>query len=130
MAFWNRRKAAAPVSKTCRGCNAEQSAEAFPALAFPDLCVRCLESEDGVAALKRGDYATALQLLGPLADQGNARAQFKLGVMYYEGQGVPQDYAEAVKWYRRAADQGYADGQGVLGFFYEKGDCGVPQDYA
>ena len=56
--------------------------------------------EDGVAAAKRGDYATAFQLWRPLAEQGHAIAQANVGVMYYEGRGVTQDYAEAVKWYR------------------------------
>ena len=64
--------------------------------------------EDGVAAYKRGDYATALRLLRPLAAQGNAAAQYLLGLMYGRGDGVPQDDAEAVKWYRLAAEQGLA----------------------
>ena len=49
--------------------------------------------EDGNAAYERGDYTNALRLLRPLAYQGVARAQYNLGVMYDEGQGVPQDYA-------------------------------------
>jgi uncharacterized protein len=85
--------------------------------------------ENATAAYDRGDYATALRLLRPLADQGNAIAQSNLGRMYDKGQGVPQDFAEAVKWYRKAADQGLAIAQNVLGFMYDKGQ-GVPQDYA
>jgi TPR repeat protein len=54
---------------------------------------------------KFGSYATALQHLRPLADQGDARAQFILGAMYAEGQGVPQNFADPVKWYRLAADR-------------------------
>jgi TPR repeat protein len=65
--------------------------------------------EDVGAAYERGDYATALRLIRPLAEQGGAKAQYNLGQMYRDGQGVPQDYAEAVKWYRLAAEQGYAD---------------------
>jgi uncharacterized protein len=84
--------------------------------------------EDGVAAYKRGDYATALRLWRPLADQGDATAQYNLGVMYGKGQGVPQDDAEAVKWYRKAADQGLAAAQYTLGVMYGKGQ-GVPQAY-
>ena len=56
--------------------------------------------EDYIAVYNRGDYAIALRLIRPLADQGNADAQYNLGVLYEKGQGVPQDYAEAVKWYR------------------------------
>jgi hypothetical protein len=61
------------------------------------------------------DYATAFRELKPLADQGDARAQTKLGIMYDHGKGVAQDDAEAVKWYRRAADQGDALAQTILG---------------
>ena len=64
-----------------------------------------------------------------LAEQGNATAQYELGVMYHNGRGVPQDYAEAVNWYRKAADQGYATAQNNLGVMYRTGK-GVPQDNA
>ena len=84
--------------------------------------------EDAVLAYNKGDYATALRLLRPLANQGNVSAQYNLGGMYAKGQGVPQDYAEAVKWYRLAANQGDADAQVNLGIMYHKGQ-GVPQDY-
>ncbi len=46
---------------------------------------------EGVAAYMRGDYATALRELRPLAEQGDANAQFNLGLMYDDGRGVPQD---------------------------------------
>ena len=85
--------------------------------------------EDGTAAYDKDDYATAIRLWRPLADQGNAKAQNNLGIMYVRGdQGVPQDYALAVKWYRLAADQGNAGAQNNLGVMYDKGQ-GVPQDY-
>ncbi len=85
--------------------------------------------DKGLAAALSGDFATALQEWQPLADQGDAVAQYNLGGMYYNGNGVPQDYAEAVKWYRRAADQGDADAQFGLGWMYHNGQ-GVPQDDA
>jgi TPR repeat protein len=85
--------------------------------------------EDGEAAYRQGDYASAMRLLRPLAGQGNAAAQNSLGVMYAKGQGVPQDYAQALIWYREAADQGNADAQNSLGFVYAAGQ-GVAQDYA
>jgi uncharacterized protein len=84
--------------------------------------------EDAGAAHDRGEYATALRLLRPLADRGVAEAQRELGFMYYNGEGVPQNYAEAVKWYHLAADQGLAGAQHDLGVMYLKGQ-GVPQDY-
>jgi len=84
--------------------------------------------EDGNVALDSGDYATALRLLRPLAEQGLAEAQYRLGDMYEFGGGVRQDYAEAVKWFRLAAGQGDARAQDNLGLMYEKG-WGVRQDY-
>jgi hypothetical protein len=63
------------------------------------------------------------------AEQGDAKAQYELGGMYYQGKGVPQDYVEALRWYRQAADQRNAKGQYGVGFMYEEGK-GVSQDYA
>ncbi len=85
--------------------------------------------EEGVAAYERGDYATALREMRVLAMQGNAGAQFNVGLMYDNGQGVTQDYAEAVRWFRKAAEQGYAKAQFNVGLMYAKGE-GVVQDYA
>ena len=59
--------------------------------------------DEGLAAYRRGDYATALREWRPLAEQGDADAQYNLGVMYEHGQGVPQDYAHAHMWYNLAA---------------------------
>jgi TPR repeat protein len=60
--------------------------------------------------------------------QGQAQAQFDLGVCYRFGQGVPKSKTEAVKWYRRAAEQGYAKAQYNLGVSYDFG-TGVPRDH-
>jgi TPR repeat protein len=84
--------------------------------------------EDSMAAYDRGDYATAVRLLHPLAEQGNAQAQNGLGAMYYNGKGVAQDFKEAVKWYRLAAMQGYASAQVNLGAMYYEGK-GVAEDF-
>ena len=62
------------------------------------------------------------------AEEGEALSQAMLGIMYSDGEGVPQDYVEAVKWYRKAADQGHVGAQGKLGAMYHFGQ-GVPQDY-
>ncbi len=83
--------------------------------------------EDASAAYLRGDYATAYRLIKPLAEQGNAKAQFNLGVMYHNGHGVPQDYTEAMKWYQKAAEQALADANYNLGVMHHNGE-GVPQD--
>ncbi len=86
------------------------------------------ELEKIIEAMERGDYATAFKISLPLAEQGDAEAQYNLGSMYDEGLGVPQDYAEAVKWYRKAAEQGNAKAQNKLGFMYKEGQ-GVSQDF-
>ena len=83
---------------------------------------------EGVAAYERGEFATALSELQPLAEAGHANAQTYIGVMYYVGQGVPRDHAEAVNWFRKAANQGDAVAQDNLGIMYGNGE-GVPQDY-
>ena len=83
--------------------------------------------EDGVAAVEKGDFATAVRLWTPLAEHGNAVAQSHLGLMYAMGRGVAQDYKTAVKWFTLSAEQGYAFGQYGLGVMYEKGQ-GVAQD--
>ena len=62
------------------------------------------------------------------AEQSAASAQFNLGVMYANGEGIPQDYQEAAKWNRLAAEQGHASAQNNLGFMYGEGE-GVAQDY-
>lgn len=77
--------------------------------------------EQGLAAFERYDYAAALEAWRPLAEQGNAAAQFRLGDMYRQGRGVRRDAAEAVRWYRAAAEQGHAEAQFWLAKMYETG---------
>ncbi len=84
--------------------------------------------KSGGDAYNRGDYAAAIREWTPFAEQGDVNAQYLLGFMYDNGQGVSQDYAEAAKWYRKAAEQGNAEAQNILGVMYGEGR-GVPQDY-
>jgi TPR repeat protein len=63
------------------------------------------------------------------ADQGDAKAQFIVGTLYFTGQGVPQDYVQSAAWLRKSAEQGDADAQNGLGLLYDLGQ-GVPQDYS
>jgi hypothetical protein len=84
--------------------------------------------EDARAAYEKGDYATVPRLMRPLAEQGDAKAQYIFGLMYLNGQGVPRDYATALSWLRMAAEQRYADAQNFLGMMYVGGVV-VPQDY-
>jgi hypothetical protein len=84
--------------------------------------------EDADSASRRGDYATVRRLMRPLADRGNASAQYNLGILHEKGLGGAQDFVEAGRWFRRAADQGFANAQFALGSMYYFG-LGVQQDY-
>lgn len=75
----------------------------------------------------RGRYAEAFSLYQQLAEQGHAKAQFNLAVMYDQGQYVTQNYAEAVSWYLKAAEQGNTNAQYNLAVKYQAGQ-GVIQD--
>jgi TPR repeat protein len=93
--------------------------------AKPDTISGALQA--GLAAHRRGDFSLALEKLIPLANTGNATAQFQLGVMNEAGQGVPPNARRAVARYRQAADQGNADAQYRLGEKYDLG-LGVERD--
>jgi TPR repeat protein len=83
---------------------------------------------DGFEAYLRRDYDTAVRIWKPLAEKGILAAQYTLGLMYDNGEGVPEDNIEAAKWYRLVAEQGDVDAQYSLGLMYAKGE-GVPRDY-
>lgn len=75
-----------------------------------------------------GDYQAALNELKPLILNKNKKAQFLLGMMYYEGRGVTQDYQQAAYWYKKSAEQGDKRAQLIIGSMYFIGR-GIPQDY-
>ena len=83
--------------------------------------------EKGVAANQRADYGAALEAWRAAADQGDARAQNSLGLMYQTGRGVARDDGAAAQWFQRAAELGDVEAQNNLGDFYATGR-GVPQD--
>ena len=70
--------------------------------------------EDGMAAYNRGDYMPAIRLFRPLAEQGNAKAQNVLGVMFRKGEGVPKNPARARMWFSFAAKRGEAGARAEL----------------
>ena len=90
--------------------------------------------QTGEDAYYQGDYATALKEFLPLAEQGDGKAQYRLGCMYEFGNGMRKDEEEADLWYRKAhpklrllAEQGDAEAQYYLGGMYSDGD-GVDKD--
>ena len=84
--------------------------------------------QSAASAYERKNYPVALKIFTKLAEQGVASAQFALGFMYANGEGVPKDASQAVTWYRKAAEQGVAQAQFNLGAMYYNGE-GVPKDY-
>lgn len=72
----------------------------------------------GKQAYEKKDFAAAFKELSPLAEQGNAEAQFLLGEMYWTGQGVLKDNDRAIKWLTASATQGNANAQFFMGSYY------------
>jgi TPR repeat protein len=66
--------------------------------------------EDAMAAYNSGDYTAAVGIFRPLADRGDAMAQYRLGFMYLEGRGVPQDHVRAHMWFNLSAARGSLGG--------------------
>jgi len=83
---------------------------------------------DGAKADDRGDYVEAYRLWKPLAEKGDARAQFNIGSMNLKGEGVKQDYPAALMWFKRAANKNYPSATYNLGLMYVNG-YGTPIDY-
>ncbi len=83
--------------------------------------------EDGVAAYDKGQFDVALKLWLPLAEQGDAAAQYNVAGMYEKGTGVPADPAQAAHWYLEAAKKGDVDAELKVGDLYTSG-TGVAKD--
>ena len=83
---------------------------------------------EGKQAYLDKDYARALEILKPLAENGDSQAQVTLGIMYDFGHGVAKDPAKAIEWYIKAAEQGIPVAQHDVGVQYFQGQ-GVEQDY-
>jgi TPR repeat protein len=77
--------------------------------------------DKGLAAYDVGDYETSLSECQPLADEGNAIAQFCVGRLYANGFGVAMNDALALQWYGRAAEQGYSEALYNLGLMHANG---------
>jgi hypothetical protein len=84
--------------------------------------------DQGLAAFKRGDHATALRVWKPLAEQGDRAAQYNLGLLFETGKGIAANKSSAITWYKKSAAQSFAKAHHNLGRLYYMGD-GVPEDY-
>ena len=85
--------------------------------------------DHGSALYRQGFHAEAAKWCRKAAEQGLAEAQYKLGLKYENGWGVPINHAEAVKWLSLAAEQGLAEAQFNLALKYDEG-YGVPENDA
>jgi len=88
----------------------------------------CGDFDGRVVPVKHADPPLPIEDMRGHADQGDAAAQYQLGVRYDRGQGVLQDYQEALHWYRLAAAQGHSAAQYNLCVMADMGH-GLPQDY-
>ena len=96
----------------------------------PGLSAKSVRGVDAAeAAYEKGRYKATLRLARPLADQGDARAQALMGLLYVNGRGVLRDDREAMKWFRSAAEQGDSIAQLYVGLMFAEGKT-VPQDYS
>ena len=84
---------------------------------------------EGATAYEAGNYGEAAQIWRPLAEEGDPKAQFNLGLLHETGRGVTEDPAEAAAWYERAARQGVTQAQLNLAALHQTGR-GVAQDPA
>jgi len=84
--------------------------------------------KEGRSAYKSKDFETAMNEFKPLADNGDPVAQFYIGLMYDNGEGVLQSYPQAIVWYTKSADKGFAPAQSNLGVIYESGGL-VERDF-
>ena len=75
---------------------------------------------EGLSAFKNGDFKKAFEHWYPLAEEGNAESQNRLGYLYEHGKGVKRDYKKAVKWYLKAAEKNEPAAQFNLGVMYRK----------
>lgn len=83
--------------------------------------------EAGMRAFLKEDYSTALEKWSVSAAAGLASAQYRLGLVYYYGNGMPKNYAEAMRWFEMAAAQKYPDAFNMIGIMYDAGE-GVVED--
>ncbi|SDF70896.1 tetratricopeptide repeat protein [Desulfovibrio legallii] len=99
-------------------------------LAAPALAADAAQTlQEAWTAYNIGQYKKVIQMVQPLASDGNPRAQVLLGRCYENGLGVDQDLATAAKWFRLAADQNDAEAQVLLAYQYELG-VGLPRNEA
>lgn len=84
--------------------------------------------DDAVHAMRAGDFAEAYCIMRPLADKGDADAQYNIGWMYLNGYGLRVNDSLALEWWKKAERQGHPDASFSIGMLYSLGEGEVPRD--
>jgi TPR repeat protein len=93
-----------------------------------DVCAK--ELDDAVEAMRAGDFAEAYCIMRPLAEAGDADAQYNIGWMYHNGYGLRTNETLALQWWEKASEQGNADASLSIGMLYSLGEGDVARDMA
>ncbi len=83
---------------------------------------------EAVEAMHRGDFAIAYCIMRPMAESGNAEAQYNIGWMYLNGYGLRVDDRHALEWWEKASGQGHTDASFSIGMLYSLGEGKVAKD--
>ncbi|MCK4833585.1 MAG: SEL1-like repeat protein [Gammaproteobacteria bacterium] len=84
--------------------------------------------DDAVDAMRSGDFAEAYCIMRPLAEAGDADAQYNIGWMYMNGYGLRVNDSLALEWWEKASEQGHSDASFSIGMLYSLGDGEVSKD--
>ena len=84
--------------------------------------------DDAVTAMRSGDFAEAYCMMRPLAEEGDADAQYNIGWMYMNGYGLRVNDSLALEWWQKAAEQGHSDASFSIGMLYSLGDGEISKD--
>jgi len=84
--------------------------------------------DDAVDAMRSGDFAEAYCIMRPLAEGGDADAQYNIGWMYMNGYGLRVNDSLALEWWEKASEQGHSDASFSIGMLYSLGDGEVSKD--
>ena len=100
----------------------------FIALFFVLNTVSADDLDAAVEAMRTGNFAEAYCIMRPLAEEGDADAQYNIGWMYLNGYGLRVNDSLALEWWEKASEQGHSDASFSIGMLYSLGEGEVPKD--
>jgi TPR repeat protein len=86
------------------------------------------ELDKAVEAMRSGDFAEAYCIMRPIAESGNADAQYNIGWMYVNGYGLRVNDSLALEWWQKASSQGHSDASFSIAMLYSMGEGKVAKD--